>query len=337
MRKILALSIVLLFLAADAEPAQLKKSRVYLGTIVEITITDQDKSRQQINKAIAKAFSEIKRIEDLVSRFKSGSDIGRINSFGHENPVKVTPETIKLIEQSVEFSRLTDGAFDITVYPLIEVWGIEDNGKQQIPPTSQLNQAKDLVGYQNIKVIKEEQSVFLTKPGMSLDLGGIAKGYAVDKAIETLRGAGIKNALVNAGGDIYALGGKNTNEKWQVALQHPRRKDSSLTVLRLEDQACATSGDYQRYIEIKGERFSHIINPQSGYPCQDVPASVTVLAKDCLTADALATSVFVLGPEKGIELINRLEDTEAIVVSVKDDTLDVSLSQGLKGRLELNR
>jgi len=171
---------------------------------------------------------------------------------------------------------------------------------------------------------------------MSLDLGGIAKGYAVDKAIVVLRKEGIEAALLNAGGDIYCLGGRDKNKKWRVALQHPRKKNSILTVLELEDMACATSGDYQKYIQIDGRRYSHIINPKSGYPCTDVPASVTVLAEDCASADALATSIFVLGPKKGIDLINRLENTEAIVVSLQEEKLDILLSRGLKGKLKFN-
>lgn len=336
MKKILALSLVLVISLGWLRPSIVKKSCVSLGTIVEITVADKDKPRKTIDNAIEKAFREIKRTEDTFSRFKSHSEISRINSFAQQEPTRVTPETIELIEKSIEFSQLTDGAFDITVRPLIEAWGIEDRNRKYVPEAIQLKRALEKVGYQNIRIIKEKQSVFLTRPGMSLDLGGIAKGYAVDKAIQSLREEGIKNALVNAGGDIYALGERSMRQKWQIALQHPRKRNASLTVIELKDAACATSGDYQRYIKVADSRFSHIVNPKTGQPCSDLPASVTVLSKDCLTADALATAIFVLGPEKGIDLINRLEGIEAVIVSVHNDKLEILLSQGLKERLQFS-
>ncbi len=293
MKKALVLFVIFIFFSGCSGPA-VKKTRTLLGTIVEITVVDRDKPRRAINRSLEKAFREIERIEQLLSRFRPGSDISRINRDAYLRPTKVAFETIALIEKSIRFSQLTDGAFDITL---------------------------ERAGYRNIKILKQRQRVSFANAGMKLDLGGIAKGYAVDKAIEVLKQEGIKNALINAGGDIYGLGLKDRQGSWQVGLQHPRKKDVILAVLELEDRACATSGDY--------ERRGHIINPKTGYPCKDAPASVTVLAEDCLTADALATSVFVLGPEKGINLVNQLEGPEAIVVSVREDKLDISVSQGL--------
>ncbi len=339
MKKALILFAGFLFLSGCSRVASLpliKMARPCLGTIVEITVADKDKPRGIVNRAIKKAFTEIERIDDLLSRFKSESDIGRINADAYNRPTKVSPETISLIEKSIMFSQLSDGAFDITISPLMEIWGFEEKHKKHIPTAEQLKQALDKVGYQNIDIIKEEQSVFLAQPAMSLDLGGIAKGYAVDRAIAVLKQEGIESALVNAGGDIYALGGRDKDKKWQIAVQRPRKKDTILTVLEIEDRAVVTSGDYQKYIEIDGRRYSHIINPKSGYPCSEVPASVTVLTEDCVSADALATALFVLGPQEGIGLVNQLENTEAIVVSSQEEKLDILLSRGLKGKLEFN-
>ncbi|MBU4140699.1 MAG: FAD:protein FMN transferase [Candidatus Omnitrophica bacterium] len=312
-----------------------KKAQPALGTIVEITVADKDKPRPFLNAAIELAFAEIERVEHLLSRFNPESDISRINAYACLKPTEVSPETIRLIEESIKFSRITQGAFDITVCPLMQAWGFEEKYKRHPPDLEQIKEALDKVGYRNINILKQEQSVFLAQPAMSLDLGGIAKGYAVDKAIAVLRQEGIKNALVNAGGDIYALGVRGKNRKWRVAVQHPRKNQAVLAMLELEDKAVATSGDYQKYIEISGRRYSHIINPESGNPCSEVPASVTVLAGDCLAADALATSIFVLGPKKGIDLVNRLENTEAIVAAFPQDKLGISLSQGLKGKLKV--
>ncbi len=336
MKKILTLVVVSIFFSGCTRPALVKETRTSLGTITEITVADKDKSHNVIDNAIKLAFAEIERVEGLLSKFNSRSEISRINAEGYIHPIKVSPETISLIKKSIEFSRLTNGAFDITVGPLMKLWGFGKKYNTHAPTPEQLKQALERVGYKNIDIISEEQSVFLTRPAMSLDLGGIAKGYAMDKAIAVLRKEGIEAALLNAGGDIYCLGGRDKNKKWQVAVQHPRKKNSILTILELEDMACATSGDYQKYIEIDGRRYSHIINPKSGYPCTEVPTSVTVLAEDCVSADALATSIFVLGPRKGIDLVNRLENTEAIVVSVREEKLEILLSRGLKGKLKFN-
>lgn len=348
MKKISTLFFLFVFLSGCAQPHLVKKVQPALGTIVEITVADKDMPRRVATQAIEKAFAEIKRVEDLLSKFKSESDISRINANAYIRPTKVSSETITLLEKTILFSQLTNGAFDITVSPLMQAWGMRDKQKKRYRPSEkELKEALDRVGYQNIDIIKQKQTVFLTHPGTSLDLGGIAKGYAVDKAIAVLREKGIKNALINAGGDIYAMGTRDEQKKWRVALQHPRKEGVTLTVLELKDKACATSGDYERYVEIEGNRYSHIINPKSGQPCTAAPASVTVLAEDCLGADALATSIFVLGPEAGVNLINQLKNTEAIVAGLQEgkpclpaaqgqDKLNILLSQGLKGKLKFN-
>ncbi len=314
MIKILLLSLIFLSGCTQPPAALIRTCRPALGTFVEITVADKDKTPESIHRAIRKAFLEIERIENLLSKYKTNSDISRINKCSGHRSTEVSQETITLIEKSLEFSRLTNGAFDITVQPLVQ----------------------SKAGFSNIKITEQDKSVFLTNPEMALDLGGIAKGYAVDKAVVILKQERIKSALVNAGGDIYAFGIPQESKGWQIALQHPRKPDAILTVLEIQDKAVATSGDYQRYVKISGQRYNHIIDPRTGYPCADVPASVTVLAADCLSADALATSLFVLGPQKGIALVNRLENTEAIVTSVEQDKLNILLSRGLVGKLEFN-
>lgn len=303
-----------------------------MGTIVEIIVADQNSSGQFLNGAIKAAFEEIARVEDLLSRFKPQSDISRINAGAAVQPVTVSRETIALIAESAKFSRLSNGAFDITVQPLMQIWGFAENGRERLPSPEELKQARSKVGYQHIKIIDSRQSVSFAQPGMSLDLGGLAKGYAVDQAVAALKKRGIKNALINAGGDIYALGSRGKLKKWRIAVRHPRKKAAVLAVLELQDQAVATSGDYEQYIKAGGRRLSHIVNPGTGQPCADSPASVTVLAEDCLTADALATAVCVLGSKKGMDLINRLENSEAIIVNIKKDKADILLSQGLQER-----
>ncbi|MFH1045643.1 MAG: FAD:protein FMN transferase, partial [Candidatus Omnitrophota bacterium] len=286
--------IIGLILAGCAGPAPVQSTQLALGTSVEITVSDDDKPREVIRKAIDQAFAEIKRVENIFSRHIPESEISQINTSAGIHPVSVGEETIALLERSREFSELSNGAFDITVGPLLELWGFSAQFKGNIPPQEKILETLELVGYQQININKLENNVSFARPGMNLTMGGIGAGYAVDRAVAILQDAGIKNALVNAGGDIYALGRRNKDSRWRVAVQNPREKNAILTVLELENQAVTTSGDYQRYFEANGTRFSHIINPKTGYPCSNIPASVTVLAGDCTTADALATALFVL-------------------------------------------
>ena len=331
MRNLLMICVInSLLLAGCTEQTLVKRTKFFLGTIVEITVAKDNQPRAVIECAIDKAFAEIERVEELLSRFKHESDINCINTYASFEPTEVNPETIRLIEKSIEFSQLTDGAFDITISPLLQAWGFKQNNRQHAPEHSMLKEALQKVGYQHIEISKKRREVFLGQKGMCLDLGGIAKGYAVDRAITILKKEGINRALVNVGGDIYALGKPSARKKWRIAVHHPRKRNSFLTSLELQDQAIATSGDYENYIVIEGKKYSHIINPKSGMPCENIPASVTVLAEDCLSADALATSIFVLGPKEGIGLIENLDNTEAIIASADEGRLEIMLSGGLK-------
>lgn len=327
---------LLVFLSGCAGAKDVYVSRPALGTFVEITVSGLNKPEREIREGVNKAFAEINRIERLLSRFIPQSDIGRINTFACREPVKVTAETIRVLEKAIEFSRRTRGAFDVTIYPLLELWGITDKEKspRHIPAAPQIAQALQKVGYQYIEIAREKNTVFFTREGMTIDLGGIAAGYAVDRAVGILKAAGISSALINAGGDIYALGVKGKT-KWQIGLKHPRRQKEMLTILALQDEAVATSGDYQNFVEIEGRRYSHIVNPRTGYPCADVPASVTVISDDCTTADALSTALFVLGPQEGGELIDKVEGAEAIIVSILDGKLSAYVSPGIAKEVRL--
>ena len=198
MRKIIILFISLIFLSACSESTLEKKSKVTLGTFVEISVADRDISGQFIDQATEKAFLEIERVEDLLSKFKPDSDISRVNAERNERPTKVHAETIALMDKSIFFSKLTDGAFDITISPLMEAWNFTGKRNKHRPSADRLKRVLTKVDYRKIKIRKEEQDVFLSQRGMKLDLGAIAKGYAVDKAINVLRQEGIRNALINA-------------------------------------------------------------------------------------------------------------------------------------------
>jgi thiamine biosynthesis lipoprotein len=330
MKKILILLFIMMSLSGCKQETLVKKARPLMGTTIEIIVADSGKSERDVNAAIEKAFSEIKRIEGLISKFDFQSDISRINILGCIQPTEVNPETLNLLESSIAISELTSGAFDITVCPLTELWGFEDTPGKDVPSALELSRTLKKVGYENIKLDREKSTVSLARPEMSLDLGAIGKGYAVDSAVAVLRQEGIKSALINAGGDIYCLGRRNKNKKWEIAIRHPRKQEGVLALLKLENQAVATSGDYERYFMIEGERYSHVIDPRTGQPCAAAPASVTVLTDSCFAADALATSVLVLGGTKGIDLINHIENTEAVAVDADSDNFSIFFSKGFK-------
>ncbi len=281
----------------------LKQTEMIMGTLVEITVIPANE------KAIREAFEALKKVDALMSTYKEDSEISILN---REGKAQVSEETLEVIKDAIKFSNLTDGAFDITCRPLINLWK-KAKKEEKVPTEEEIEEAISLVGYQ--RIILEGNQIRLEKKGMQIDLGGIAKGYAVDKAIEALKKNSIKRALVNAGGDLYALGTDRQGEKWQIGVQDPREEDKIIDIIKVKDRAVATSGDYRRYFTLEGKRFSHIVNPETGLTVQDVPMSVTIVGPGATTTDALSTGVFVLGPEEGMKLIESLPEVEGMIIS----------------------
>ncbi len=300
-----------------------------MGTWVSIKVCDSFRKPKQLKSVIKKAFSEIENVDRLLSRFNEKSEVSGINTLKPFETIKVSVETVTVLNKSEEINKITDGAFDVTVLPLIKLWGAYGGKNNLVPPRHEVKKALEFVGPDNLLFDKQYGNVSVLKQGVGIDLSGIAKGFAVDRAIESLRRDGIKNAMIDAGGDIYCLGSGPEGRPWQIGLKHPR-ENKIITTLQLRDMAVATSGDYENYILINGERFSHIIDPRTGYPVKDAPISVTVLAADCITADALATAISVMGAEKGLALVNTLEWVEAVIISEGNDSLKIDVSEGLK-------
>jgi len=285
-----------------------KETRSLMSTSVEIQILTS--SSEKASNAFNSAFREIERLEDLLSRYKSTSQIAQIARQAGIAPVTVEQDLLTVLKEAMTIARLSHGAFDITCPPLLQVW--QQKTAEQVPTDQELEQARTLVDYRTIQCDTIAQTVFLPVKGMSLDLGGIAKGYAVDRAVAVLRKQGIGSGIVNAGGDLFAFGLKG-HTPWTTALRHPRIKDQTIATFSIQDEAVVTSGDYERFITIKGKRYAHIIDPRTGYPVENM-MSVTVFAPSTMRADALATAVFVLGPEQGLALINSLDNTEAMII-----------------------
>jgi len=295
-----------------------------MGTAIEITLVGDDE--EAAKKAALQTFQKIKRIEHLMSPWIESSDISRINRSSTIEWVKVSPETFEVIKKAQEVSELSAGAFDITMGPLIQLWRVARERKT--PPSSEeVRKNLDLVNYKNV-LINPEKGVFFNKKGMAIDLGGIAKGYAVDKAFELLKSLGFKNLIVNAGGDLR-VGGTKLGQPWSVGIQDPRASQKIMARVSLSDAAMATSGDYEKFFIYQGKRYHHIFSRRDGLPPEDCQ-SVTIICKDGMTADALATAVFVLGPEKGYDLCQKLEGIDCLIV---DKDRKIILSPGLKGRI----
>ena len=284
-----------------------RRTQFIMGTLVEITVSHSDP--EVIQTVTTEAFNEMQRIEGLMSAYIPDSEISRINRAAGKQTVPVSPEVEEVIREGIFWSEQSNGAFDITVEPLVQLWDF-DGEKEFIPGESTIRKTASLVNYRNIEI--KDHTVRLKNRGMAINVGGLAKGYAVDRAISILRSK-VSSGIVNAGGDLYAFGQKSKQNSWTIGLQHPRKPQDLLAAFAVKNQAIATSGDYQRYFMKDGVRYHHIFDPQTGRPAR-LMISTTIITTEVMDADALATAVFVMGPDKGIEWVDSMANIEAMLV-----------------------
>ncbi len=276
----------------------------------------------ELDRVLGLVLDELRRVEDVFTVWRA-SELTRLNQRAGQGPIPVSREMAEVIAVSVECGRVTGGAFDISYFPLRPLWDYKAE-HPTLPTQEQVRAALEFVDYARILVDREGSTVELPA-GFSLDLGGIAKGYGVDRGMRVLLEQGIANGLVQAGGDTKALGRK-FDKPWQIALKHPRRKDEVFAVLPVVNQCVQTSGDYERFFEIDGQRYHHILDPRTGWPSQGC-MSATVIGPEATFCDGIATAMCVLGPEAGLALIEQLERVEAVLVGMDGQ---VHLSSGLK-------
>ena len=286
--------------------------------------------KKQSDEVFAAIFEEMQRLEKILSRHIFESDVNRINEGAGRYPVKVEAETIQVIKKALEVAELSRGAFDPTVGALLELWGWGTD-KLRVPSEEEIVAVLPLVDYKKVEVDGESSTVYLAEPGMKLDLGGIAKGFIVDRGLMAAKGYPFRGLFINAGGDISILGEKPSGEKWRVAVQSPWDPLTWVAVLETAGGSIATSGNYQRYFEEDGQLFHHILNPWDGFPAQEL-SSVTILAPEAAVADALSTAVFVLGKDKGLSLLESMEGIEGLII---DKEGNIFISSGLKGQIEI--
>jgi thiamine biosynthesis lipoprotein len=310
------------------EPDIHSRTETIMGTFVEIKAVVGIRSAQEIDTAMAAAFGAVRRVDSLMSTYKEDSEVSEINRRAAGEAVRISPETCEVIDKALELSRASDGSFDITVMPLLELWGFAKAYEKTLPSQAEIDRTLACVSYELIDLDPANCEIRLKREGVKIDLGGIAKGYAVDSAVKNLAANGVDAALVNAGGDLYCLGDKAPGTPWRIAVRDPVNEDGVLGYVELTDKAVATSGDYQNYFMADGVRYSHILDPRTGRPSTSGPHSVTVLAETCADADGLATAVFALGPNKGIDLLEKLAGVEGLIVSGGEGNLDITSTSG---------
>jgi len=311
----------------DANPYRFDEHRILMGTLITITAFTNDELAARA--AVEDAFAEIERIEKATTRYSPDSGVERINTRGPgEETLYIDLDVSQVVARSQYISRVSGGSFDVTVAPLIDLWAFEEGAAP--PDASDIEEALGHVGYEAIRL--HPTSGDMTLPlDVKIDLDGIAKGYAVDKAHRYLRTSGaFTGAILDAGGDLRFLGMPPGGGPWSVGIKHPR-KDGLLGIVTTDGGSVATSGDYQHYFEVDGVRYHHILDPATGYPARGL-MSVTVLAERCIDADAYATAVFVLGARRGMRLVESLEGVEAIIVTGENEVNEVLVSSGLEGR-----
>jgi len=294
-------------LLSSAQAGWVRDEQPIMGTRVSAEIWHH--KDEQARAAANAVMREMHRIDALMSSYKPDSELSRINSEAAERAVPVGKELRALIQRSLEISRLTEGAFDITYASVGHYYDYRSKVK---PDELVIAEALPAVDFRHVLIDEEVGTVSFAHADVKLDLGGIAKGYAVDNALEILKKKGIRHALVSAGGDTGILGNR-FDRPWMVAIQDPRNRDAVVAMLPLQDEALSTSGDYERFFEHDGRRYHHILNPINGKPAGLV-RSVSILGPNVTTTDALSTSVFVLGVDKGMTLIDSLPGIEAIIV-----------------------
>lgn len=324
--------IAILFISScsPGKPSVFRKAKPLMDTFVIITVMSD--SEEKADQAIDDTFARIGRFGDLINFYSDTSELALINTNAGVRPVRVSADTISVIEKALLTSRKSDGAFDATIGPVMKLW---DFHQKIAPEREEVLRKLPLVDYRNVVLDRDASTVFLKKKGMLLDLGGVAKGYAADLAVKNLREKGIPSALVAIAGDIRAYGAKPDGRPWKVGVKNPRQQSASdeiIATLDLLDRAISTSGDYERSFIRDGQRFHHLLDPKTGFPAGTL-MSVSVIAEDSVLADAFSTAVFILGRERGMEVLREM-GMEAIII---DSHGTITATPGIRDRIEIEK
>jgi thiamine biosynthesis lipoprotein len=327
-RSLLLVLMAIALFGGCARTRTVQKTETIMGTEVTITVTTP--STDVGEAAIDAGMAELRRLDAMMSLYKDTSEITKVNLAAGKTPVKVSPEMIEVVERAAEISRVSGGVFDVTIGPLVVLWQMRlKEGK--IPTDTEIARIRPLVNYKNIAIDRKASTIFLKKPGMIMDFGGM-KGYTADRVAELFRKRGIENAIIAVAGDIWVLGHREDGSPWRIGVQHPREHDKTLTVLELSNKYISTSGDYERFVIREKKRYHHIIDPRTGKPSTGV-ISVTLVGDKGSIIDPLSKVPFILGPEEGMKIVRKF-GAEAIIV---DEQGKVFMTDGIKNPMDQPR
>ncbi len=321
-------SILSLIDPVGAEPYH--RTIACMGTFVSIAIHDPHGERH--SGTVEQAFDEVRSVDELMSTFRPGSQISRLNRAAGRESIAVDPRVAEVLRAAYHVGEQSDGIFDVTVLPLLRAFGFREGtreGSPRRPSPEELRLARARVDYRAIDVDPIRHAAGLQRSGAEVDLGGIAKGFAVDRAAAVLRERGVRQAVINAGGDLRVLGAPGEADGWRVGIQDPLQPGRIIATLELRDQAIATSGNYEQFIEVGEEQFGHLIDPKSGSPAEQM-LSATVVAPTAMQADASSTSTFLMGCEIGARFLQKADGTDYVFLSSADG-LEIQSSPGITG------
>ncbi|WP_061996703.1 FAD:protein FMN transferase [Clostridium sp. ATCC 25772] len=313
----------ILFLAGCSKtPSEpLSRTELIMGTVCTVQIFDSKDST-----ILDECFNKLTDLENLVSINKENTELDKVNAMSGKSAVSVSDDTYNIIKGGINYSSLSDGNFDITIGPIVKLWGIGTDSAR-VPSDAEINEKKSLINYKDVILDDSNKTIFLKNPNMIIDLGGIAKGYAADVLTDILKKHNVNSAMINLGGNLYILGNKEDGNKWRIGIQDPNESNSTVGNLLVNDKSIVTSGVYERFFEENGKKYHHILNPKTGYPYENDLLGVTIISDKSVDGDALSTTTFALGCDEGLKFINSLENIDAIFIT-KDN--DIYLSDGLK-------
>ena len=305
----------------------ISRTEIIMGTTVGVTLYENGSE-----EVLDKVFKRVQEIENLVSINKEETEIDKLNENAGISPVKLSDTSFEIIEKALYYSKLSSGGYDLTVGPLVKLWSI-GLPEAKVPSQEEIEEIIKNIDYTKVELNKNTKEVFLSEKGMLLDLGSIAKGYAADEIVKILKEENINSAIIDLGGNIYALGFKEGNKNWKIGIQNPfDNRGKIVGSLEVSNKTVVTSGVYERYIEQDGQTYHHILNPETGYPYETDIAGVSIIADKSIDGDALSTLVFTKGLEKGLELVENIDGVDAIFIT---NNKEVYVTKDLKDNFKI--
>lgn len=318
---------VSLFQGCSSNNQPLEETQFLLGTVCTIKLYDH-----QSQETMTKAFDRLKDIENKMSVNKTGTEVDAIASAAGKSYVKVSADTFYVIKKGKYYSEKSGGVFDISIGPLVKLWGIGTDAAR-LPSQAEIDAKKSLVNYKDILLNEDQKSVMLSKPGMMLDLGGIAKGYSADEVAKILKQNNVQHAIINLGGNVLVINNNINGKPWSIGIQNPfETRGEIVGSIQVTNKTVVTSGIYERYFEKDGKRYHHILNPFTGYPMDNNLASVTIITDTSIDADAMTKNLFNLGVEKGLKYAQATPNIEAVFIT-KDK--QVYVTPGMKSNIDI--